>query len=743
MSEAKFKDDLTHEDGRQEGISGALLPGVNGYRRAVFAEDILPVVTAAFTAHIDNTLNDYKKIDERRTQNLKAYEGQSEKNEAITIPIVKRDSNQQLAWLLRTLFSKDPFISVKPLEAGYVQLVVEDENGSVYLDQVTTEEEAEALELLVNFYLRDKIGFKKTLRTFVTELLRDGNRPPVLKVCYEEREHNTPVLSITEGAEEEKDGRKRIRIEKIDKDPTFKKVKDGEPVRIECVPGDKFYIPLPEYDIQKSPFVFQEFEEDLATTKDKIARGIYDFCREQVDQDSEEVQRVITGVKSRDELEKVRIDGRIPMDPMRRYRRMEIWLDYPFASLNEAQPEIPAQLDETGAEVSPAVPAVEESISVEMIPFCAVYDYDSRQFLNFYENIYWHRRRPFFAGKMQERPFSFAAYSTAENVAPFQRYISQMFHLQVQNLAIANMKVFQVKRTSSAFKQMSGNGFKLRPGQIIGIDDDNDIKAEALGAPIGSIANEIGYLGGESEKMTVVNEFDRGSVPDRTPVGTVQTVQNLAKMQPAMILDSIKETISDAVKMFVQTLIQFSPTGIVIPFKGKNKALIQRTISFPREVIVDQFAFEVTATADDETPQALMTRDMMLGGEVTKFSNEAMSIAAAVWVPGVPPPFVIFGTKLILGRKRMVERLLTHAKLNPDDYLPTDQEIEQTPSQLLMLQMAIQEQNGAANGLPPTGGGSPLPPSGGGAQPAQLMEGQPDDAGSPIGGLPGTIPPGV
>lgn len=726
MNQPQYKDDLTNDEGRESGLSGVLVPDGSGYRRAIFTETTLEAVTKTFSDAIDSVLKDYGTIDEKRKQNLDAYEGKSDKGEAITIPVVKRDANQQLAWLLDRLFSKDPFITVRAIEAGDVQVVVKDENGVAYLDMVTTEDEARALQSLVNYYLKDKIGFKKTVRTFVSELLRDGNRPPVLKVCHEPREYETPMLDVTLGAEDA-EGRKTI--EKIAKDPIYKTVKDGEPTRIEVVPGDKFFIPLPEYSIEAAPFVFQEFEEDAQTTKDKIARGVYDFCKEAPD--SEEIEMVLCGVGKREDLEKYRVDGRIPTDPLKKSRRFEIWLDYPFASIEEPEPSD-----------DPLAPAPEPGIVVKMVRFCAVFDWPTKKFLNCYENNYWHQRRPFFAGKMQERPFSFAGYSTSENVGPFQNLISQLFHLQIQNAVIANMKVFKVKKGTSAHAQMRKKNFKLRPGKIIDVDEKDDVTSDPLGSPIGSLSAEIAHLNNESEKMSVVTEFDRGAVPSRTPVGTVDAAQSVAKMQPAMVLDSIRETISDAVKCFVQTLIQFSPEGISIPFKDpQTKALVEQIISFPRDVVIGQFAFDVTATAEDETPQALMTRDLMLGAELSKTNAEMMTVASQVWIPGVPPPFQIFGTKVILGKRRMMARLLEYAKLNPDDYLPLEKEIESVPIQLLQLQqMMMQQSQIGGPGVPAIGGGGDLsgvPGIEGGLGP---MEGQPDVEGGFSGGPPPALP---
>jgi hypothetical protein len=190
----------------------------------------------------------------------------------------------------------------------------------------------------------------------------------------------------------------------------------------------------------------------------------------------------------------------------------------------------------------------------------------------------------------------------------------------------------------------------------------------------------------------------------------------------------------------VQTLIQFSPTGITIPTQDKaKKAIIAKVISFPRELIVDQFSFAITATADDDTPQAMTSRDLMLGAEVNKFADKFMLISSAAWAPNVPPPIANIGTRVILGLRNITARLFTNNRMNPDDYLPTSEEIESIPSQLLQMQIEMQEM-GAANGVP--GAGGDIPPDQGGGPPMGIMEAQPDDAGIDPGDSQANIPGG-
>lgn len=742
---AEFKDDFTIPEGRENGISGILVPGDGGYLRAVFTDVTREEIKKSFGQIIKNTLDEYKPIDARRESNLRAFEATSGSGEAITIPTIKRDANQQLAWLINEILSKDPPFTVRALDNDMIEVLV-DEGAGPQIVQIAADEYAEQLTALVNFYLLHKIGFKKTLRTWIAEMLRDGNRPPILKVIYEEREKEAGrVGEIVLG----KDGK----IERIEKDPVFRKVKDGEPARIEGVSGDQFYVPVPWDDIQRAPFALQKFHEDTATVKDKIARGVYDFCRAKPDQN--DIDMVLTGAKSVEDVEKWRADGRRPIDPLKEHKLYELWFDYPFAEFVPGAEEVPPAIDPaTGQPTGEGTPATEDTVTVRMVPFCAVIHAETGIWLNCYENFRWDRKRPFFAGRMQDRPFSFAGYSITENCAPFQKLITQLFNAQLQNIAVSNVATVGVREGSPAWNFFKKNGMKVRPGMVWPFREPNDVSMEPLGKPVGSMAPEIAFLNSESENMSMVRSFDRGEVPGRTPVGTFDATQQLSKVQPRMHLDNIRDTLSDVVECFVRTLAQFNPGGVRVPFRDPvtSDGKEVRTVGFPVEWQEGIFVFDITATGDEETPQALTMRDIMLSGEISKFNGEILGVASAAFMPGTPPPIMALGMRLIASRRNMLANVIKHNRLNPDEYLPPQKQIEMLPVELLQLQMMAQQaammngqmpmggpMEGEANVLPPEGGGG-LPEGDGGAAPTGVVEGEPDDGGAPVGDQPQDLP---
>ena len=742
---ADLRDDLSSPDGREDGISGELVAGTNGYLRAVFTDTTREALKLAFKRLTGATVNEHDTLNSRREANIRAYEAQYEPDKAITIPVLKRDANQQYAWLLDSVFSKDPVFTVRALDNDQIEILSEPEPGRPEVVMMPADVYAKQLQALVNFYTLHRIGFKRTFRTFWMEMLRDGNRPPILKVVYEERERESAQRQIVKG----EDGR----IERIERDPVFRTVKDGEAVRIENVPGDKFFVPFPWDDIQKSPFVFQEFEESLVAIKDKIARGAYDFCRDG-DPDSVDIDMVLSGSRTRLDAEKLRADARTPTEPTSDQKFYELWFDYPFAELVPAQPEVPDVVDPETMEVIPGTPATEDEIVTRLIPMCAVIHEPSGLWLNCYENHRWDRIRPFFVGHMQERPFSFSGYSTAENVAPFQRLITQLFNARLQNIAVANVQTLGVREGSASWRFFVANKGQLRPGTIWPFTDPNDVKSELLGRNVDSTAPEINYLNAESEKMSTVYDYDRGQIPNRTPVGTVEAVDSLAKMQPRMVLDQQRETIAAVLECLVRTLAQFYPGGIRVPYRDPDtQDLVEvKVVGFPTEWRDGVFTFDIAATGNEETAATLLQRDLMLSGEISKFNGEWMATIAASMTPNPqngmlpPPPLMNAATTMIVNRRNMLARVLEHSKLNPDEYLPTVAEIRGLPLELMKFQQLAQmaqaaepqqPQGGGENGLlPAPESGGDVPPQEGGGAPVPTMGGAPGDAGVSQGGPP-------
>jgi hypothetical protein len=734
MPDQRPQDDLSSEELQDSsGITGELITDESGYQRARFANP--EAINKLYAKLIADTLRDYKRIDKRRDANLDAHEGLPERGEMIMLKVALRDTNQQLAWILSTLFKKKPFITIRPLEVGHTKILSMNEAGQMEEKEVSTIEEAEALQALLDFYLTEKIHIKKVIRPWLTEMLQDGNRPPLLKVVHDDLP--TPKMQRLNLNAVEGDTSGKLR--RINTAPLLSDIKNKPRTRIEAVPADRFYLPPPYADIQTAPLAFQDFECDTATLKSNLATGPngeppkWDLAGLPMDDDV--LDRLINGYGDGADKRKV-TDAREASDPTRTHRLFETWMYLPFAATDAA----------SGTPV------------FEWHSFCGIFHEAGQMFLTVYDNPAFTKLRPFIPGYIQQKPHSFAGWSPTENVAPYQRLMSTLFHLQIQNMVQQNIKVYLARDTSVTYKFLKNPKNKLRPGLIIPFEKKDDYDSHQLGSPIQSMASEISFLNLEAEKITVVTQFDRGQIPNRTPNQTVETIEELAKMQPAMYLDCIREAIGEAAKLFLQTLIQYNHEGLTIPFRDPDTAqIIARVINFPIELITEQFAFEVTATADDMTPEALFNQMMLAKEKVVQvFNDRAMTIIASSMKPspgppGAPPvmppaPVMTIGMNMILKERKAASAALKHMKLDPDDYLLTELEIQSLPVELMSLaglskEAGNQPPEGALPNeppqppqLPPSGPGPALSTSGSQPQPVQPMGVQPNVV--PAGGPP-------
>lgn len=757
----RIDDDATSDALQDDdGITGSLTPD-SGYLKVKFRN--ATKINELWSRQIEKTLADYIDIDARRKANLDAHEGLPTMGEMIVINTTKRNTNQQAAWFLQALLSKKPIMTTKALEVGKIELLIPNEQGAIEPTEFTFEEEAEALQALTDFYLENKVDFRSELRTVIDDAVRDQNRPPIFKVIHEDRTDQQPKQGMQNLRPFAGDESGRLR--EIVIDPMLGEVKDGCPTRLVAIPPERFFLPPPYSDVQTAPFCFQEYELDTATVKSNLANGKWDLAGALDDPDVDAdsiIQQIVARASTPEELDMLRRDGRHANDPTATHRMFELWFFMPFAAEETQAPALPAtQLEAAEPAVEP-LPAPKPKF--EWRSLCATVHWPSRRIMVCIDNPWWTKRRPFFPIYTKKRPHSFAGVSGTEDGAALQNLISQLYHLGLQNKIIRNTCVFPVKIGSPTWTQLNAPGYKLRPGNIVGFRNKDDFMAVPMGSPIESLSDEISLLLAEDEKMSVVTSTDRGQVPNRTPNQTVQSVESLAKMQPATQLDLIRECIAPAVKFYVQALIQYN-TQLVIPFRNPvTSALIARVINFPMIQVTEQFAWSVTATADDLTDEALFNQSTLLSSQViVPFNDRVMLMAKGGWsplpaappMPGMPPsppqmppaPIIEMTTNMILGERRMAARALRHAKVSPDDYLLTEAFIRGMP---LMLAKSLQiaqtpppggSPDGQQQQIPAANPGAAVPGAEGGATPPPAMGGQPGN-GNPAGGVtPGGPPP--
>lgn len=519
----------------------------------------------------------------------------------------------------------------------------------------------------------------------------------------------------------------------------------GETVRIVTVPGTDFIKPLSSLSIDEAPWCAQKFEEPVYETHRKLTlgqrreRGGYDFClpdgqpitREMMDevltgtespadQPSEKGKKSVRTVNKQKELS--------PLDVNIIY---EVFFRWPILTEEEAANDSP---------------------TIEWVECTGYYHLKRKKLLCCWELNNWNGERPFVDWFMRQRPNSYSGTCTVEDIAPFQRYASQLFHLQVQNMVMRNVSVFFVRRGSAAATSLRGR--KLRPGMIVEFDDPSDVDPKPLGTPIESIASEISFLKAGAQEMSLITQYDSGSADlARVTSGAFAQQQDLAKMQPKQVYDNFCDAIGRLALKYIQMLIQYAPEQELPAFDAVTDAVIDNILHLPRQMVASgDFAIYPIATPTDETKEAESQRDLQLGAAIDKCNQFMLAMWAQIAKPGVPPPFVQVGLKAISRNEKMLKALISHTRHDASEYVIPEEELMSLIQQLYQMQaqqqqMQQQQQQqqmmAQQQGVQQGGNPSANPEEAAAAAAAAAQQGgQPPAGPSPQGGVPNPGGPG-
>ena len=690
----------------QEGESGSLKTDPStGHTRFVPTPAVLEQIETYLATTLEQTIEDYKPRHERWKRAKDAYKGiPKQGDQMITLPIVKRVVNQQWAWLSNQTLSKDPVISVKPRTDKKFTVPKYDENGEVMmqqppvdpmtgmpmsmemmqpqpvLEQMTSEEAAQDIE--------DRIAYDSQHQTHWEDLIDDKILPNILKYglavikqCYETPEQKLAQKTLTYSKEK---GQFVWGAEP-------KAVKNGAVIIPRVVSPFNFFVPVHEDDEQDSSALFEKHTPTNQDILVKVQNGVYDFCGREMD---EAALDAIYGSNSTD----TETCDRDRNSATTRQDIYETYFKYP----------------------------VNISGQIQIVEFCADFHLKAKRLLRCYVNDLPQQMRPYDVAFMRPDEGELDGDSTALDVLPIQNLQSQLFHLQVQNMVMSNVKVFLYRKGGSTEKWFNDHP-TIKPGDRIPYDEDKDISPQPLGSPIAGVSAEIAFLGDEGEKLSTVRDFDLGDIPNRTAASTVNLTQTQAKMQPTQILRRIRRPLNRALTRHVQMLAHYAPEAKQIATTDERGTVSTRLARFPLEAITEaDFDIHLTATAEDESNQAEFERDVMLGKDIQAQNQQALQLLGMI-TPQTPPPHMQFlmtmlarsednlGQKMAKVRKDWKDHVLT-----PDKVAAMLQWFTQQ-AQMMAQQQAAQPQQGSPQGAPPQGG--PMPPQGmggnGGIPPTQ------------------------
>ena len=651
-----------------------------------------------------------EKADESRCENIlknrKAYRArENEKDRIITLPLIKRDVNQQAANLVNAVCGKTPICTVKPEEAGKIEIITMDPmTGQPTQIEVTTVDEAEALQMYGEHLLRKRVPFRKRVEAATLDMCRGGM--PYFQIGYEPNfrvvKHSKLERNFDPTTQELID----VKVIKVrDKLPI------DEPLRFEVVDGMNILMPPGENDEQLSPWFAKRWEISPLELRRRFADKRYDFAEEGTP-DDDRIDRIASG------------DGTLDWQKRKEEAAEQVGND-----VSERTSNIPLY------EVWFYWPTKNEGGEIEVLSLCAQSwcEGGAFEFLNCYENFYGHGRRPFVPCLQAPDPFEWYSDSTAESLRPIQNLQTAMYHITVKNGTQAITKSYKTLLNSPGSRSLKeqNKGGGLKPGAVVECGTMGDIEPFQTGGTFASLQGEMTMLDSLSRQLSVTPEYQ--NIPNRTPTGTTQAVMSEAKAQGQQTLERMREALSSAIQMLMQTAQQFEPYGRAVPFKDpKTNAILEKYVGMPVNLIDAQFSFDITATADEDTKQALREAET-INLKMIKDQNESVGEKIFNMLAATTPEFLEpIAKQLILREEAQMERLLKLSHKDSASYTFDSKEMDEwleKKHQFLeeearkaaeaQAKAAAAQQAGAPGGMPPSGpngapppGPPPMPPQG-------------------------------
>lgn len=679
---------------------------------------------------------------ERILENRRVYEAHPKKDEAIHLPIAKQDANQVAAGIVNAIMSKQPIVTIKPLEGGEMSLLVRDEFGEQEL-KVSTTQEAAALQEYGEYLLKRRVPFRDRVETAVLDMVSGGM--PYLKICYEANYRTIREMKFEQGSAAAVEVRRSTPID--------------EPLKMEPIDGINILLPPGERDEQLSPWIAERYELSPTKIRQNFAQGLFvgDILNPEAKAEKEFIAKVVGGGAGSSSWQDAKRESAKIMGRATRQRSLpsfhEVWFYWP-------------RPDENG--------------EIELLHLCAQLQLDCRELLALYDHPYRHGLRPLIPLLQRPKPYEWASGSTVDDIAPIQKMMSKLFDITIKNGIQAIIKGYLVKKGSPGWHSMLDleKANALKPGCIVGVGDMGEITPFQMGGNMGSLSSEIGYLDQQRRGLSVVPEHQ--NIPNRTASGTVSQIMAESKAQGSQTLERVREQLGKAIKMLFQVAQQFSYYGEPVPFEDpKTRAIVEKFIYFPTELIDSQFSFDITATADDDTNEAKKEAEMLALRLINEQNQTSMTSIFEMMSPETPPFYEEVLKQAALRSERQLGRLLALSTKDSETFVWDEEELgamltakheflekqkaEEAAAAEQQEQSAEEQPAAPAEGemppMPPEGAmppgmegmNGPIPPdlmapNGGGALPPNPMQpgGLPPMPGQPMVPEPGAeLPPGI
>lgn len=656
-----------------------LIPYENGDVRIVWIGEERERFNAYVKHLIEQAKEFYKPLYRKRARNKAAYETVGGKKEAIQLTLVRAFIGQQHAWLMNRLFSKAPMLSGRALGDEQTEIIIppvmDQQTGEpkeeARIETITSVDAADGMADLVNYKWRYRLGMRAVFDAVLLEALQDGTFPAIARIVVtngQPRRVKDNTLAQGKNAKGED--------AQIVYHPEQRTIDSGERVQIKHIPGERFGKAPGPASIDESEWCWIEDEHPLSEIRRRLLAGLYDFGLGAKDQRSAEDQAlfeqlaemVLTGkardpepgdskTASRPLREAHGENETLALDPRGKVGYHEFYCRWPILTEEEA-----------------AKPDPQIVMTEVVTDFC--YDY-GEQFCA-WELPSWTGTRDIVDLFMRPRPGSYSGNSTGEDVAPYQRYMSQLFHLQIQTLVLQNQSAIFIQENSAAWTELERTARRVRPGFAYKITKPDDVQVLPLGKGVANLHEVITFLKELAQELALVTQWDTATAPlTRVTSGAFQQQQALAKMQPEYVYENVCDFVQRLALKYVQRLIQYGPSQHLPAFAQKTKAVIGNMLHLPRKMVTDaDFALEVVATSDDETKANALAQASQVLDTMQKANAALVEGLAAITAPNMTPPQQRMGAKIIARSEEALGQVLKLIREDYANYIVTENDIE-------------------------------------------------------------------
>lgn len=683
----------------------------------------------------------YKPLLRKHAAALAAYEGLGSKKQAIQLSISRAMLNQAHAWLMNRCFSKLPQILtgqalgdhmfeviIPPRENPQTGEIIEE----AQIATVTATDEADGAADMLNYRWVHRIGIRALFDAWIKSGLQSGVLPALLKFNV----NDDNLRLVTDNALKplsKEDGSPALNDQgnvMIVRDQEARTVEGTEFTSWRHIPGERFMIEPGATSIDAAGWCSFEDEIKKRDLRRKVMSGQYTFgfpAKERRAKDEEQefqsvAQMALSTARSQPAAES---ESRVGSKPTREAHGESSEAFQPAAtdSYFEFYTRWPIL---TADEVKAAKAEKRKPKIVEME---IVVDYHlgiASMLGNPLKLPWWSGKRMVVDLFFQPRPGSYSGNSPGEDVAPYQRYLSQLFQLWIQSLIVQNQSACFLGTDAPAWSEIEKTGGRLKAGFVYRVNNAAEVQVIPLGKGAQGLQEAMNLLRQLANELGVYTQWDTGTGSlTRVTSGAFGQQQTLVKMQPEYMYENFCAAVSRLALMDLQGLIQFGPTQKIPPFAQKTRTVVENLFHLPRKMVTDaEITFSVAATADDETKQAALATAVQVLDTITKENQQVIEALGKVMQPGMIPQIQELAIRVIGRSEEALGQVLKHIREDYGHYIITEDIIRKMIAELHQMQaqisggagpgapeMAVAQQQAAQQPPPPPPPPAPEPPS--------------------------------